>query len=272
MKPKKSLGQHFLSDRNILGKIADAVEITPGDTVLEIGPGRGDLTRLLLERGGRLVAIEKDDRLAEELKAWGVGRGTLLKVVNSDALSTDWSELVAASESPTSHSPRPFSVVGNIPYNITSPLLEKALTPPLPRRIVFLVQKEVADRIAAPPGSKTYGALSVGIQAACEVERLFVVKAGAFHPPPKVDSAVIRLVPRETPLVPPDQGRAFRRFVVACFGQRRKTLRNVLVAATGHPAATVLEGLGGLGLDPRARPETLAAGDFARLLIWSRQL
>ena len=272
MKPKKSLGQHFLSDVGILGRIADALEIAPGATVVEIGPGRGDLTRQLLDRGARVVAIEKDDRLAEALKAWEVGGGTLLKVVNADALTADWSELVATTESPTSHLPRLFSVVGNIPYYITSPLLEKALTPPLPSRIVFLVQKEVADRIVAPPGSRTYGALSVGIQAACAVEKLFVVKAGAFRPPPKVDSAVIRLTPLAQPLVPAEQGRAFRRFVVAAFGQRRKQLRNVLASVTGRPAGAVADEIRALGFDPQSRPETLSPPDFARLLIWSRQL
>jgi len=272
VKPKKSLGQHFLSDVGILGRIADALNLSPGETVLEIGPGRGDLTRQLLDRGARVVAIEKDERLAQQLKAWDVGSGTLLNVVNSDALNVDWSELVATTESPTSHLPRPFSVVGNIPYYITSPLLEKALTPPLPSRIVFLVQKEVADRIVAPPGSRTYGALSVGIQATCTVEKLFVVKAGAFRPPPKVDSAVIRLTPLGQPLVPVEQGTAFRRFVVAAFGQRRKQLRNVLAKVTGRPAAAVADEIRALGFDPQSRPETLSPADFARLLIWSRQL
>ena len=276
MKSKKSLGQHFLSDPNILGKIADAVEISPGDTVLEIGPGRGDLTRQLLIRGARVVGIEKDSRLAAKLGGTGSGKreeGSVI-VIEGDALDVDW-HATLASTLPTSRFPPPppaFSVVGNIPYYITSPLLEKALTPPLPRRIVFLVQKEVADRIIAPPGSRIYGALSVGIQAACQVEKLFTVKAGAFRPPPKVDSALIRLTPLAQPLVPVEQVGAFRRFVVACFGQRRKQLRNVLASVTGRPATAVAEALRALGFDPQARPETVAPADFARLLIWSGQL
>jgi len=269
VKPKKSLGQHFLSDVGILGRIAAALEIAPGDTVIEIGPGRGDLTRQLLHRGARVVAIEKDERLAEELRGFGIGDSGLV-IVAGDALKLDWHRLIPI---PNPESPiPPFSVIGNIPYYITSPLLEKALTPPLPSRIVFLVQKEVADRIVAPPGSRTYGALSVGIQAVCTVEKLFVVKAGAFRPPPKVDSAVIRLTPLEHPLVPVEQGTAFRRFVVAAFGQRRKQLRNVLAKVTGRPAAAVADEIRALGFDPQSRPETLSPADFARLLIWSRQL
>jgi len=269
VKPKKSLGQHFLSDVGILGRIADALDLSPGETVLEIGPGRGDLTRQLLHRGARVVAIEKDERLAEELRGFGIGDSGLV-IVAGDALKLDWHRLIPI---PNPESPiPPFSVIGNIPYYITSPLLEKALTPPLPSRIVFLVQKEVADRIVAPPGSRTYGALSVGIQAVCTVEKLFVVKAGAFRPPPKVDSAVIRLTPLEHPLVPVEQGTAFRRFVVAAFGQRRKQLRNVLAKVTGRPAAAVADEIRALGFDPQSRPETLSPADFARLLIWSRQL
>ena len=270
MIPKKSLGQHFLSDPNILGGIVDALDPAPGEIVIEIGPGRGDLTRLLALRGARVIGIEKDRRLVAELEGSGIGDSGLVRIVEGDALELGWHALLPI---PNPASPLPsFSVVGNIPYYITSPLLEKALTPPLPSRIVFLVQKEVADRIVAAPGSKTYGALSVGIQAACRVERLFTVKAGAFRPPPKVDSAVIRLTPRAEPVIPVEQGRAFRKFVVACFGQRRKQLRNVLALVLGREPGAVAEALRELGFDPATRPERLSPQDFARLLIWSRQL
>jgi len=269
VRPKKSLGQHFLSDVNILARIAGALAPAPGEIVLEIGPGEGTLTRVLLERGARVIAIEKDDRLAKQLGGLGI-RDSGLVVVAGDALELDWHSVLPI-PNPESRIP-PFSVIGNIPYYITSPLLEKALTPPLPSRIVFLVQNEVADRIAAPPGSKTYGALSVGIQAACKVEKLFTVKAGAFRPPPKVDSAVIRLTPLEEPLVPVEQGSAFRRFVVAAFSQRRKQLRNVLAGIVRREPGVVADDLRGLGIDPTWRPERLSPADFARLLIWSRQL
>jgi len=163
-----------------------------------------------------------------------------------------------------------FKVVGNIPYAITSPLIEKALTPPLPERIVFLVQAEVAERAAAAPGSRAYGALSVGLQASCRVEKLFTVKPGAFDPPPRVDSVLLRLTPLTAPVVGPDEAAALRAFVTACFSRRRKQLRNVLMAVTGRPAAVVVEGLRTLGLDPMARPETLAPTAFAQLLRWSQ--
>ena len=279
MKPKKHLGQHFLSDPNILGQIVDALAPAPGETVIEIGPGEGGLTRLLADRGAQVIAIEKDRRLAGELaehekrEAGNVNRETgNVRIVEGDALTADWHQLVRT-PFPVSRVPFPeFSVIGNIPYYITSPLLEKALTPPLPSRIVFLVQREVADRITAAPGSKTYGALSVGIQAQCRAERLLTVKAGAFRPPPKVDSAVVRLTPLAAPVVAPEEGRAFRRFVTACFSRRRKQLRNVLAGVVGRAPAAVAAALAGMGFDPTVRPERLSAGDFARLLLWSRQL
>jgi 16S rRNA (adenine1518-N6/adenine1519-N6)-dimethyltransferase len=263
------LGQHFLSDRTLLGRIADALDPAPGDVVLEIGPGEGTLTEELLARGARVVAIERDRRLAENLRAWGVGRGAL-DVIEGDALRADWHRLLPR---PTPDALRPaFSVIGNIPYQITSPLIEKALTPPLPARIVFLVQREVADRLAAEPGSKAYGALTVGVQASCRVERLFRVQPGSFRPPPTVESAVVRLTPLATPLIAPADRAALRTFVVRCFSRRRKQLRNVVAHATGRPGAEVQAGLEALDLDPAARPEALAPAQFARLLHWSREL
>jgi len=147
--PKKSLGQHFLHDPGILGRIADLLEIEPGDTVLEIGPGPGGLTAALAGRTTRLITIEKDRDLAAALSA----RLPAVTVVEGDALELDWHRLTG---------PGPIRIIGNIPYNITSPLLEKALLPPRPACIVFLVQKEVADRVAAPPGGPEYGASAEG--------------------------------------------------------------------------------------------------------------
>jgi 16S rRNA (adenine1518-N6/adenine1519-N6)-dimethyltransferase len=256
--PHKRLGQHFLTDRNILQRIVDALEPAPDDVVLEIGAGKGSLTEQLLARGLRVIAIEKDRRLAATLGARDSGLGEL-GIVVGDALRLDWHALLPS---------RTFKIVGNIPYNITSPLLDKAVTPPLPARIVFLVQAEVADRIAAPSGSKAYGALSVGMQAVCRVERLFTVRAGAFTPPPKVHSALLRLTPLAQPLVAPEEILAFRAFVTACFTRRRKQLRNVAMAATGRSADVVMAGLATLGLDPTVRPETLAPHVFVRLFRW----
>lgn len=250
MRPNQRLGQHFLADPGILGRIADALDLQADDVVLEIGAGQGTLTDVLIARGARLIAIEKDRRLAAEL------RGNA-RIVQGDALKIDWHALVADTSAA-------FKVVGNIPYNITSPLLEKALTPPLPRRIVFLVQLEVARRIAAPPGSKTYGALSIGVQAQCQVEQLFTVLPGSFRPPPKVKSALLRLTPLAEPLVGPEEVTPLRAFVTACFSRRRKQLHNAVPGATA-------EALTALGFDPRARPETLGPADFVRLLRWSRE-
>jgi len=273
--PDKRLGQHFLTDRNILQRIVDSLDPAPDEVVVEIGAGKGSLTELLLARGLRVIAIEKDRRLVAELGTPNAERGTQrLTVVHGDALRLDWHALIdTGSAVPRSDFSVPrFHVIGNIPYRITSPLIDKALTPPLPTRVVFLVQAEVADRVAAAPGSKAYGALSVGVQAVCRVERLFTVRAGAFTPPPKVTSAVVRLTPLAQPLVAPQEVAAFRAFVTACFTRRRKQLRNVVMAATGQSAVVVAAGLGELGLDPMLRPETLAPEVFVRLLRWSARL
>ncbi|PYP94331.1 MAG: ribosomal RNA small subunit methyltransferase A [Gemmatimonadetes bacterium] len=274
-RPPPPLGQHFLTDRNILQRIVDALDPTPGDVVVEIGAGEGSLTAVLAPRVRYVIAIERDRRLAHDcgLRIADGGLGNV-EVVAGDALKQDWHALaVARLANPQSAIANPqLKVIGNIPYAITSPLIDKALTPPLPACIVFLVQAEVADRIAARPGSKTYGAPSVGVQAVCRVEKLFPVRAGAFTPRPSVASALLRLTPLAHPLVAVAELAAFRRFVTACFARRRKQLRNVLLGATGRPAAQVEEGLGALGLDPAARPETLAPEIFARLLRWSARL
>ena len=231
---------------------------------MEIGAGQGTLTRELLARGVQVVAIEKDRALAEHLHAaCGVDP---LRVVEADALRIDWHALLAANLT-TPHAARrtSFKIVGNIPYNITSPLIEKALTPPLPERVVFLVQLEVARRLAAAPGGKTYGALSIGVQAQCRVEELFTVLPGSFRPPPKVKSALVRLTPLAEPLVAPEEVAPLRTFVTACFSRRRKQLHNAVPGATAA-------GLTALGFEPKARPETLTPADFVRLLRWSQQL
>jgi 16S rRNA (adenine1518-N6/adenine1519-N6)-dimethyltransferase len=156
-------------------------------------------------------------------------------------------------------------VVGNIPYYVTSPLIEKALRPPLPAVIVYLVQREVADRVAARPGGKTYGALTVGVQAVARAERLFVVRAGAFHPPPNVDSAVLRLTPLADPLVDDAERAAFRAFVVGLFGQRRKQIVGGLRTVTALDREGARARCADVGIDPAARAETLSVADFVRL-------
>jgi len=251
--PKKSLGQHFLRDTRLLGRIADALEIAPGDTVLEIGPGPGGLTAQLADRATRLIAIEKDRQLVPALLL----RFPAVTIVEADALEVDWHSLTAG--------PAPVRITGNIPYNITTPLLEVALTPPRPTVIVFLVQKEVAVRVAAAPGGSEYGALSVGVQAVARVERLFTVPAGAFHPPPKVDSAVLRLTPLDRPLVTDAEVLPFRRFVVGLFGFRRKQLLRSLRELTGLAPDTAASLLQAAEVEPTARAETLPPAVFVRL-------
>jgi 16S rRNA (adenine1518-N6/adenine1519-N6)-dimethyltransferase len=248
---KRRLGQHFLSDPRILQRIADALEPTTADTVLEIGPGPGGLTAALAARAGRVVAIERDADLVPGLRA----RFPEVTVVVGDALGLDWHALGGPGA----------LVTGNIPYNITSPLIDKALLPPRPPRIVFLVQKEVADRVTASAGESAYGALSVGVQAVARAERLFVVPAGAFHPRPKVDSAVLRLTPLPVPLVADAELPAFRRLTVGLFGFRRKQLGRGVRELTGWPPERVAQALARANVEPAVRPETLAPEAFVRL-------
>ncbi|HJR51985.1 MAG TPA: 16S rRNA (adenine(1518)-N(6)/adenine(1519)-N(6))-dimethyltransferase RsmA [Gemmatimonadales bacterium] len=249
---KRRLGQHFLTDPRILQRIADALGASAADTVLEIGPGPGGLTEALAGSAARLVAIEKDADLVPALRA----RVPSATVVEADALEADWHALAGPE----------FLVAGNIPYNITSPLIDKALAPPRPRRIVFLVQKEVADRVGAAPGSEAYGALSVGVQAVARAERLFTVPAGAFHPRPRVDSAVLRLTPMAAPIVSDEEVERFRRLVVGLFGFRRKQLGRGLRELTGWDAGAVEGALAAGGIAASARPETVPPAGFAALL------
>jgi 16S rRNA (adenine1518-N6/adenine1519-N6)-dimethyltransferase len=250
---KRRLGQHFLADPRLLARIADALEAGPEDTVLEIGPGMGGLTGPLLGRAGQVIAIEKDHDLVPTVRERFPG----LDVREGDALDLDWHTLAPAGTR--------LLVTGNIPYNITSPLIDKALLPPRPKRIVFLVQKEVADRVIAAPGTSAYGALSIGVQAVAHAERMFTVPAGAFHPRPKVDSAVLRLTPLREPLIRDDQRESFRALVVGLFGFRRKQLIRGLRELTEWEAARVAELLARDGIPGTVRPEVLSPAAFVGL-------
>jgi 16S rRNA (adenine1518-N6/adenine1519-N6)-dimethyltransferase len=252
---RKSLGQHFLTDRRILGRIADALHLTGTETVLEIGPGRGALTDILVERAGRLIAIEYDRALAEILRERYARRNNVL-IAEADVLEVSLGELAAG----------PYVLIGNVPYYITTPILFHALVPPRAERSVYLVQKEVADRLSASPGTKEYGALTVNVAAVAKAETLFKVPAGAFSPPPKVESAVVRITPLPQPLLEQAEERPFRLLVQGAFGMRRKQMRRVLRSLYAVDASVADEVLHGANIDPEARPETLTPAQFALVL------
>jgi 16S rRNA (adenine1518-N6/adenine1519-N6)-dimethyltransferase len=252
---RKSLGQHFLTDRRILGRIADALHLTGSETVLEIGPGRGSLTDILVERAGRLIAIEYDRALAELLRQRYLRRSNVL-IAEADVLEVSLGELAAG----------PYVLVGNVPYYITTPILFHALTPPRADRAVYLVQKEVAQRLSATPGSKEYGALTVNVAAVARAETLFGVAAGAFSPPPRVESAVVRITPLADSLVRPEEERPFRLLVQGAFGMRRKQMRRVVRSLYALDADGADALLGAAGIEPEVRPEVLTPAQFAALM------
>jgi 16S rRNA (adenine1518-N6/adenine1519-N6)-dimethyltransferase len=252
---RKSLGQHFLNDRRVLARIADALELDGQETVLEIGPGRGALTDLLLRRAGRVVAIEYDRALAALLRTRYATQHNV-EIIEADVLDVSLGEVARG----------PYVLVGNVPYYITTPILFHALQPPRPARAVYLVQREVAERLAAAPGAEAYGALSVNVQAVATVEMLFGVPPGAFQPPPTVDSAVVRVVPRAAPVVSPGEERALRVLVQSAFAMRRKQMRRVLRSIAGVDAAAAERVLASIGIDPTARPEVISPAQFAGIL------
>ncbi len=252
---RKRLGQHFLTDRRALERIVEAVSPMPGETVVEIGPGRGALTDLLAARAERLVAVEIDPLLIPVLRD-RYAQAPHVTIVEGDVLETSLPALVHGA----------WALVGNVPYYITTPIIFQALQAPRPSRMVFLVQREVAERVAAAPGDEAYGALSVNVQALATAEVVARVPAGAFHPRPKVDSAILRITPRPEPVVAPEEERPYSRMVQGAFGQRRKQMRRVLRSLYGIGAEEAERALAACAIDVAARPETLTPVDFARLL------
>ncbi|HEX6597911.1 MAG TPA: 16S rRNA (adenine(1518)-N(6)/adenine(1519)-N(6))-dimethyltransferase RsmA [Gemmatimonadaceae bacterium] len=252
---RKSLGQHFLTDRRVLGRIADALQLQGGETVVEIGPGRGALTDILAERAGRLIAVEVDRALAAMLRERYARRSNVL-IAEADVLEVPLGELAAG----------PYVLVGNVPYYITTPILFHALEHPRAERSVYLVQREVADRLTAAPGSKEYGALTVNVAAVARAEMLFKVTAGAFSPPPKVESAVIRIIPLAEPLATRGEEEPLRKLVQGAFGMRRKQMRRVIRKLRSLGADEADAVLSAAGIDPEARPETLSVEQFVKLL------
>ncbi len=249
-KPRKRFGQHFLHDPRVITRILTALDPRKDDRIVEIGPGRGALTAPLLARITQLDVVEIDRDVVAPLQA-ACGDAPGLRIHLADALDFDFASLARPGEK--------LRLVGNLPYNISTPLLFHLLTQAkVVRDMLFMLQKEVVDRMAAGPGEDDYGRLSVALAARAEVVHLFDVGPGAFNPPPQVDSAVVRLVPRPPAFEIADTT-LFDRVVTAAFGQRRKQLGNSLRSLAD--ADTIRAA----GLEPRARAEEIAAEGFARL-------
>jgi len=250
-RPRKRFGQNFLHDEGVIRGIIAAIHPKAGEKMAEIGPGLGALTAPLLETLGTLEVIELDRDLIPHLQQQFASTGEL-HIHNTDALKFDFCSLLAKGEL--------LRVAGNLPYNISTPLIFHLLAQShCIRDMHFMLQKEVVERLAAAPGSGDYGRLSVMVQYHCRVEQLFTVPPGAFSPPPKVYSAIVRLTPyTEKPVTVKDEA-CLSRLVAQAFGQRRKTLRNNLKPLLD--SATIES----LGIDPGRRPETLSLKEFAAL-------
>lgn len=258
LRPRKRWGQHFLVSRRALDRILEAAGLTPADAVLEVGAGLGTLTVALAQRAGRVIAVEIDPALLPPLSA-AVGVFPNVAVVHADILRVDPEALLSGATGPR-------KIVANLPYNVASPLIVSLLERPLGlERMVMTVQREVAQRLAAGPGTKDYGALSVAVQFRAQAEIVGRIPPSGFFPSPDVESAIVRLVVRPAPPVQVTDEAAFFRVVRAAFAQRRKTLRNTVAAVLALPPAQVEAACREAGIDPRRRGETLTLAEFAAL-------
>jgi len=256
--PRKRWGQHFLVDGNILNKIVQAADISREDTVLEVGPGLGEMTLALARQAKKVVAVEIDTKLVEVVRRKTASCPNV-EVIGSDILKVDFREL-------TGKDRRPIKVVANLPYQISTPLLFRFIEERETfSTLTLMVQKEVAERMVAPSGGKDYGPLSIFVQLFLDLSVRFSVKPSCFFPPPRVDSAVVRLTWKDTPVVGREEEDWFRNVVRGCLGYRRKTLSNALK----HSGLALPEDAEGrmekVGIDSRRRPETLAIDEFVRL-------
>jgi 16S rRNA (adenine1518-N6/adenine1519-N6)-dimethyltransferase len=255
MTKRHALGQHFLRDQAVAHAIVDLVAPTERDVVVEIGPGDGALTTLLAGRAGRLIALEVDPALAAALRA----RLPAAEVLDADARSWNYAELRAPAGGRV-------LIVGNLPYSVGKPILAALIAARTAiDEMTLMLQREVAERVAAAPGSKTYGSLSVFSQLHCEVRVALRVPPGAFRPPPKVDSAVLHLRVLREPRVPLRDPRRFEAVVRAAFAQRRKMLGNALGAGLGLPLDVVRKAAAAAGVDLTPRAETQKLSEFAAL-------
>ncbi len=259
-RPKKALGQNFLTDRNVLVRIAEAVGIGPGDHILEVGPGRGALTALLAERAAQVVAVELDRELVPLLRREFAGRENV-EVVEADILDVDLPRLLGERGGSV------WKVAANLPYNISSQVLFRFLEcRRLFSLLVLMLQKEVGERLLASPSCKEYGALTVLFRLHFQIRREFTVKPGSFYPVPKVDSVVLSFSPLPAPRDDVGDEGVFRRVVKAAFSHRRKTLWNCLRgAALTEDDSILAAALEHCGIDPGRRGETLSLEEFAAL-------
>ena len=249
--PRKRFGQHFLHDPAVIERIVRAIDPRPGDTIIEIGPGHGAITLPLLQKHGTLEAVELDRNLVPLLREKATGHGELL-IHEADALKFDFRQRKQAGSK--------LKIVGNLPYNVSTPLLFHLLGQiDCISAMYFMLQKEVVDRMAASPGNKRYGRLTVMLAVAVRVEKLFSIGSGAFKPPPAVDSAFCTLTPWSQPPFEVSDGERFRRLVTQAFSARRKTLRNALKGMVS------VQQINELGIDPGLRPENLSPAQFAAL-------
>ena len=280
LKADKNLGQNFLVEESVVNRIAKAAELTPEDTVLEIGPGIGTLTQALAMTGASVLSVELDKRLIPVLQET-VGAYKNVRIVQGDILKVNIPEIiaevkadqktagatgkVAEAESEMKQSDT-FKVCANLPYYITTPIIMYLLEQKLPlERLVVMVQKEVAERMTAGPGGREYGAISVAMQYYTEPKIAFIVKAGSFLPAPKVDSAVLVCKRRSTPPVDVPDEKTFFKVVAAAFSVRRKMLNNSLKNMGGLNGEQVKAWLDRAGIDGRRRAETLSLEEFAML-------
>jgi 16S rRNA (adenine1518-N6/adenine1519-N6)-dimethyltransferase len=256
--PKKRLGQHFLVDQNILKKVVQKAGIEKDDVVLEVGPGLGMMTFALAGQAKRVIAVEIDPKLAEILHH-KMGDISNIEVIRKDILEVDFQELYEREK-------QRMKVVANLPYQISTPLLFRFIElKEIFSTLTLMLQKEVAERMAAPPGGKDYGPLSIFIQIAADLSIPFFIKPSCFAPPPKVDSAVVQMTWKKEPLVGAQNEPWFKRVVRGCFCYRRKTLMNALRHSGLLLPADTGERVKNIGIDSQRRPETLTIDEFVRL-------
>lgn len=256
--PKKRLGQHFFVDRNILDKVIRTAQVEKGDVVLEVGPGLGEMTLALARLAKHVIAVEIDPKLVEILKK-KLADCPNVDVVKGDILTINFRKIDFLEG-------QKLKVVANLPYQISTPLLFHFIElKEFFSTLTLMLQKEVAERMVAPPGGKDYGPLSIFVQLFLDASIRFFIKPSAFFPPPKVESAVVHMVWKERPMIETNDEEWFKKVVKACFGYRRKTLVNALK----HSELTLPESIElkmeAIGIDPRRRPETLSIQEFVSL-------